>query len=825
MTMAAIEIKMLLMMTLARELNHATRMLVQSPGFAAIAVLTLALGIGANTVLFSVVNGVLLSPLPYPHSNQLVVISEKRPGVEQSPPEYLNFLDWRRDTQTFSSMAIYRNHDYNVTGTAEAQRLSGYMISADFFPMLCVNPVLGRIFRPDDDLLSAAPVAILGGGFWNREFGSSPDVVGKTLVLNGTSYLIIGVIPSSFTFYGHDRDVYTPIGQWNDPSFRDRRISVSAHVIGRLKPGVSLAQAKADMDLIAHHLADEFPVADKGAGISLVPLKEDIVGRVTPLLLVLLTAVGFLLLIACVNIANLLLARSISRSHEFAVRAALGAGQARIVGQLLTESVLLASLGGTLGLMFAFGATRIVLNTLPGTLPRAEDVSVDTRVLLFTIALTLVSTIMFGLAPALRASQVDLQEILKESGRSTSGARHRLRSIFVAAEVAMALVLLTGAGLMVRSLSALWHVNQGFNPSHAITFSVSMPSSSATTPAETRARLRQFEDKMRSIPGVEAVSVTLGSRPMIHDSSLPFWVEGRPKPASDNEMPGAMFYLVEAGFQQAMGITLQRGRFVTPFDNENAPIVIDIDDVFARTYFPGEDPIGKHVNLTQFNVQAEIIGVVGHVKQWGPGTDARAAIEAEFFYSFMQLPDKVMVLAAGGVAAVLRTGSDSSAVMKLVRQGVAEIDAREVIYGVQMMDEVVSGSLAARRISMIVLGTFAAVALVLSCVGIYGVISYVVGQRIHEIGLRMALGAQPSDVLRLVIGEGARMTLAGVGIGLTAAFGLTRLMASELFGIGAQDPLTFVGVAVLLTVVALLASYLPARRAVRVDPVIALRCE
>ena len=330
---------------------------------------------------------------------------------------------------------------------------------------------------------------------------------------------------------------------------------------------------------------------------------------------------------------------------------------------------------------------------------------------------------------------------------------------------------------------------------------------------------------MRSIPGVEAVSVTLGSRPMIHDSSLPFWVEGRPKPASDNEMPGAMFYLVEAGFQQAMGITLQRGRFVTPFDNENAPIVIDIDDVFGRTYFPGEDPIGKHVNLTQFNVQAEIIGVVGHVKQWGPGTDARAAIEAEFFYSFMQLPDKVMVLAAGGVAAVLRTGSDSSAVMKLVRQGVAEIDAREVIYGVQMMDEVVSGSLAARRISMIVLGTFAAVALVLSCVGIYGVISYVVGRRIHEIGLRMALGAQPSDVLRLVIGEGARMTLAGVGIGLTAAFGLTRLMASELFGISAQDPLTFVGVAVLLTVVALLASYLPARRAVRVDPVIALRCE
>jgi predicted permease len=811
------------MTTFARDLSHAIRMLLQLPSFAAIAVLTLALGIGANAVLFSVVNGVLLNPLAYPHSNQLVVISEKRPGVDHGPPEYLNFLDWQRDTRTFSSMAIYRNQDYNLTGVIQAQRLSGYMISADFFPTLGVHPVIGRIFRRDDDQVGAAPVAILGGGFWSRQFGSSPDVVGRSLVLDGTSYLIVGVIPSSFTFYGHDRDVYTPIGQWNDPSFRDRRISVSAHVIGRLMPGVSLRQAEADMDRIARHLAEEYPVADKGAGISLVPLKEDIVGRVTPLLLVLLAAVGFLLLIACANIANLLLAHGMSRSREFAIRAALGARQARIVGQLFTENVFLASFGGIMGLLFAFVAMRAVLKSLPGTLPRVEDVSVDGRVLLFTTTLTVVSAIIFGVAPALRASRVDLQEILKESGRGTSGPRHRLQRIFVAAEVAMALVLLTGAGLMLRSFSALWRVNQGFNPSHAITFSLSMPSSSATTSAETRARLRQFEDKMRSIPGVEAVSVTLGSRPMIHDSSLPFWIEGRPKPANDNDMPGAMFYLVEAGFEQAMGITLQRGRFITPFDNESAPVVIDIDDVFARTYFPEEDPIGKRVNLTQFNVRAEIVGVVGHVKQWGPGTDAKAAIEAEFFYPFMQLPDKIMALAAGGVAVVLRTQSDPSAVMKRVRQAVAETDSREVIYAVQTLDEVVSGSLAARRISMILLGVFAALALVLSSIGIYGVVSYVVGQRTHEIGLRMALGAQPGDVLRLVVRDGARMTLAGVGIGLAAAFGLTRLMASELFGVSAQDPLTFLGVGALLTVVALLACYVPARRAVRVDPVVALR--
>src|SRR5579875_654188 len=778
------------MTALAKDLSHTIRIFRQSPAFVSIAVLTLALGIGANAVLFSVVNGVLLNPLPYPHSNELIVVSEKRPGMDQSPPEYLNFLDWQLNTRTFSSMAIYRNQDYNLTRMSHAQRVSGYMISADFFPTLGVHPVIGRIFRKDDDQLASAPVVILGGGFWNRQFGSSPDVLGTSLVLNGTSYLIVGVIPSSFRFYGHDRDVYTPIGQWNDPSFRDRRISVSAHVIGRLAPGVSLGQAKADMDRVARRLAEEYPVADKGAGMSLVPLKEDIVGRVRPLLVVLLAAVGFLLLIACANIANLLLARSMGRSREFAIRAALGAGQGRIVRQLITENVLLAGLGGITGLLFASGAMRTLLHTLPGTLPRVEDVSVDGRVLLFTTILTLLSAIIFGLAPALRASRVDLQEILKESGRGSSGPRHRLQRVFVTAELAMALVLLTGAGLMLRSFSALWRVNQGFNPSHAITFSLSLPASSTTTPAETRARLRQFDDKMRAIPEVKAVSVTLGSRPMIHDSAVPFWIEGRPKPANDTDMPGSLFYLVEAGFEPAMGITLQRGRFINTFDSENAPVVIDIDDVFARTNFPGEDPIGKHVNLTQINVQAEIVGIVGHVKQWGPGADAKAAIEAEFFYPFMQIPPKLMAMAAGGVAVVLRIQGDPTAVMNQVRQVVAETDSREVIYAVQTMDEVVSESLAARRISMILLGVFAALALILACIGIYGVISYVVGQRTREIGLRMALEAQAADVMGMVLREGAHMTLAGVGIGLIAAFGLTRLMASQLFSVSAHDPLT-----------------------------------
>jgi predicted permease len=808
-----------------QDLQYAVRLVRKSPVFVATAVLTLALGIGANTTIFSVVNGVLLNPLAYPHSAQLVAVYGKTPGFDQGPVVYLNFLDWQHDTQSFSSMALYRNQNYNVTGTGEAERLSGYMISAGFFSTLGVRPVLGRSFLPADDVLGAEPVAILGGGLWGRKFGASPDVLGKSLIMNGTSYTIVGVIPASFTFYGNERDIYTPIGQWNDPSFLDRRISVSAHAIGRMKTGITLPQAKADMDVVARHLAAAFPVADKDTGITLVSMKDDIVGKVRPFLLVLLAAVAFLLLIACANVANLLLARSMGRSREFAVRAALGAGHARVMRQLLTESFLLAALSGTAGLLLAFSGARAVSRTLPGTLPRVEEISLDGRVLLFTLAISLLVAMVFGLAPAVRGARVNVIDVLKESGRGSTGGRHRLQGIFVAVEVAMALVLLIGAGLMLRSLSALWRVNPGFNPSHAITFSLSMPSSQATTSAETRARLRQFDNAMASIPGVQAVSVTLGSRPMIHDSSLPFWIVGQPKPANDNEMPQAMFYLVEAGFQQAMGMTLQRGRFVTAQDNEYAPLVIDIDDVFARTSFPHENPIGKHVHLEQFNVEAEIVGVVGHIKQWGLGADQKSAVESQFYYPFMQLPENLMRLAAGAVAVVLRTEGDPAAVMGPVRRAVTQLDRRDVIYGVQTMDDVLAGSFAARRVSMILLAVFAALALVLSCVGIYGVISYVVGQRTHEIGIRMALGAQRGDVLRLVLGEGVRMALVGVACGIAAALGLTRLMAEELFGVTAQDPLTFAVVAILLTLVALLACYLPARRAMRVDPVVALRYE
>src|SRR5258707_1958079 len=437
------------MNTLLQDLRYAIRMLFKSPAFAAISIFPLALGIGANTALFSVVNGVLLNPLAYPHSGQLIAVYGKPPGFDHAPIAYLNFLDWQRDTQTFSSMAIYRHQDYNFIGMDQAERLNGYMISADFFSTLGITPILGRTFGPDDDHPGAAPVVILGGGFWKRKFGSSLEIVGKLVVLNGTSYIVVGVIPPGFTFYGQDLDVYTPIGQWNDPSFRDRGVDLSAHAVARLKPGVTLSEAKADMDGIAQNLAAAYPEADKGVGITLVSMKEDIVGSVQPFLIVLLAAVGFLLLIACANVANLFLARALGRSREFAIRAALGASHVRVIRQLLTESILLAGLGGALGLLLAFWGAKAVLATFPGTLPRANEVSLDSRVLLFTLALSLFTGIVFGLAPALKVSRVDLQEILKESGRGLSGARHQLQGIFVAGEVAMALVLLVGAGRMV----------------------------------------------------------------------------------------------------------------------------------------------------------------------------------------------------------------------------------------------------------------------------------------------------------------------------------------------------------------------------------------
>ncbi len=810
---------------LLQDVRYAFRTLAKTPGFTAVAVCTLALGIGANTALFSVVNGVLLNPLPYPHASQLVALYEKNAGIAKAPISYLNFLDWQRNSKSFASMAIYRHQDYNLTGGARAERVNGLMVSADFLKTLSVHPTLGRDFNLSDDRLGAAPVVLLSDGFWHRHFGGDSAVIGKALDLDGADYTIAGILPPGFSFYETDRDIFVPIGQWDNPSFRDRLLDLSSHAVGRLRPEVTPSHASAEMDSIARDLAVAYPEADKGVGVTVTPMGEDLVGNVRSVLLMLLAAVGFLLLIACTNVASLLLARSMHRSGEFALRVAIGARRGRIVMQLLTESLIVAGLGGLSGILLAMFGTRVVLRALPAALPHSGNITIDARVLLFTLGVSLLGGIGFGLVPAFKSSRVNLQEVLRQNTRGAGGARHQLQGLLVAFELAMALVLLAGTGLMLRSLAALWRVNPGYDPDHVITFSISLPSNSKTTEAETRERLRQFDNSMRTIPGVEAVSVTLGSRPMIHDSEAPFWIKGQTKPTSNNDMPQSMFYLVEPGFQKAMGITLVRGRFVSDQDDENAPIVIDVDEAFARTYFPNQDPIGKHINLAGFDVEAEIVGVVGHIRQWGPGNDPKSAIEAQFFYPFMQLPPTLMRLAASGVAVVLRTHGDPVSIMGPVRDAVEVFNPGAVVYAEETMNEVIAKSLAARRFSMVLLFVFAGIALLLSCVGIYGVISYLVQERTREIGVRMALGAGRGDVFLLVLSQGAAMSLLGIVVGVFLALGLTRLIGGQLYGVTPYDPLTYCSAGLVLMVVALMSCYIPARRAAQVDPLVAIRYE
>src|SRR5580658_246192 len=816
------------METLLQDVKYALRMLAQNRSFTIVAVLTLALGIGANTALFSVANGVLLNPLPFPAPNQLVALYANRVSFQRASVSYPNFLDWQRDNRSFTSMAACRQDDFNLTGAGEAEQIRGERVSADFFAALGVKLTQGRFFTTDEDRIGGAPVALISAGLWARKFGASPNVVGQRITLNGTEYTIIGVVPANFHLrlsgFAENSDAYVPIGQWNDVIFHDRSAGLGMKVIGRLKPGVTVEQARGEMNSIANQLAAAYPEADKDSGITVMSLKQSMVGEIAPFLFVLLGAVGFVLLIACVNVANLVLARSTGRAREFAIRSALGASRGRVLRQLLTESTLIALAGGALGWLLALWGTQGILNLVSDTLPRAQEVRVDGRVLFFTLGISLLSAILCGLVPALRAARLDVQATLKEGGRGTSGARHRAQGVFVVAEMAMALVLLVGAGLMLRSLSRLWSVNPGFDPHQVLMFYVALPPSmDSATPAATRASLLQLHERLSSIPGVQSVSLLRGSLPMWDDSEDPFWIAGRPKPLSDNDKYWSIWSEVEPDYLKVMGIPLVRGRFFAPVDTESSPRVAVIDEEFARKYFPGEDPIGK-VFIDDYVDPATIVGVVGHVKQWG--LDDKLAMHAEFYLPFRQIPDKYMSRANRSTTLVLRTSVAPLALTESIRHEIQQMNSEEVMFSPATMDDIVyNRSILAQRFSMVLLGAFAAVALLLASVGIYGVVSYIVVQRTHEIGIRVALGAKQSDVMRWVLGAGARMALLGVGIGIAAALALTRLMTNLLYGISAADPITFVGVAALLTLVAFAACYIPARRAMRVAPMVALRHE
>ena len=814
---------------LAQDLRFGLRTLAKSPGFAAIAILTLALGIGANTALFSVVNGVLLNPLPYPEPEQLVSLAESKPNFDSGSISFPNFRDWRKDNRTFSMMGVSRSYSFSLTGRGEAEQVKTEFVSSDYLSLLGVKPVTGRLFAEGEDEIGASPIALISEGFWNRKFGGAPDVVGKGLTLDGRSFTIVGVVPASFklqVWSFRASDVYAPVGQWTNPLLPSRAAGLGFHGVGRLKPGVTIQQARADIKRVTSDLTAAYPDADTGIGATLMPLKEQIVGDVRPLLLVLLAAVGFVLLIACVNVANLLMARSTGRTREFAVRSALGAGRGRIVRQLLTESMLLALAGGGLGLLLAAWGTKVALQHLPEGLPRASEIGLDFRVLLFTMGIVLLCGILFGLAPALRISKPNLQDTLKEGGRGSGGGKHRAQGVFVVVEMAMALVLLIAAGLMIRSLSVLWGVNPGFDAHNVLSFGVALaPSSRDTSPDAVRAQLRELQSKLESAPGVKAASLSWGALPLSGDDEDLFYLEGQPKPASENEMNWAISYVVQEDYLKVMGIPLQRGRFLTAQDNERSAHVIVIDDFLARKFFGDQDPVGKRVILNSKG-GVEIVGVVGHVKQWGLDSDDKQSLRAQLYFPFMQLPDEAMKPSSwSGTGVVVRFEGDAQGVALAIRSALKRMNSDQVMYEVQTMEEIIADSLANRRVSMMVLGTFAALALALASIGIYGVISYLVGQRTHEIGIRMALGAEQSDVLGMVLREGMKMIVVGVAIGLLAAVGLTRLMASLLFGVSATDPLTFAGVAMILILVALAACYVPARRAVKVDPLIALRYE
>jgi len=817
------------MQTLWQDVRYALRTLAKNFGFTVVAIVTLALGIGANTALFSIVNGVLLNPLPYAHAEQLVAMYAKTVEFKTSSITYPNFLDWQRDNHSFTALAAFRSDTFNLTGEGEAEHLRGNMVTATFFPVLGVQPVAGRIFSEQEDQLGGTPTAVISEGLAKRKFGSAGSALGQSLSLNGKLYGVVGVIPASFHYENNNFDskaeVYVPIGQWTEPLFRDRSASMGMDAVGRLKPEVTLQQADTDMSSVAAHLAETYPEVDKNSGVTLISLKENLVGDIRPFLLVLLGAVGFVLLISCVNVANLLLARATGRTREFAIRTALGANRARIARQLLTESALLALAGGAFGILFASWGTSAAIKTLPDALPRAEEIHLDMRVLLFTLAVSLLSGLLFGLAPALKTSQVEISETLKEGGRGGSGSRHRTQSVFVAMEMALAVVLLAAAGLMIRSLTNLWTVDPGFDAQNVMRFSFATSQPLGTTPAAIRAAFRNLQTTIASVPGVQAASMSDGASPLEGDSEVPFWLGGEAKPAAESEMKSTLFYLTQADYLKVMKIPLKRGRFLTEADNEKAPKVMVIDEQFAKLYFKGQDPIGRRVNLDILNETAEVVGIVGHVKQWGLDSDARASIQAQSYLPLAQLPESLYSIFQNGAHVVVRLDAAPVATMDAIRHALTGVNSQMVIFGTQSMSDVISDSLAMTRFVMILLGVFASLALLLASIGIYGVISYVVGERTREIGIRMALGAEARNVLLMVLGQAGKMVMLGVAAGVLCALALTRLMSSMLFGVSPTDPLTLAGVAIVLTLVSLLACWIPARRATRVDPLVALRYE
>jgi putative ABC transport system permease protein len=794
------------------DVRYALRSLVRQPTFAAVAILTLVLGIGTNTAIFSVIKAVLLNQLPYQRPSQLVVVVEQNPDGNTDLVAPLTFADWRAQSRAIASMAAFRQLRYAFAGSAEPLNVPSVRATPNIFTMLGVNPILGRTFLAEEGVTGADRVAVLSRAFWQRHYAGSPAAIGRTIQLDAVPYTIVGVMPAEFDFPPSGNiDIWTPLSfDPNDAHGRSRKAR-SLNVVGRLADGVSSEQAQREMTVVASRLATTYPDSNTGWGARVIPAQEQLVTTVRPALLMISAAVGFLLLIVCANVANLILARLSSRRGEIAVRAALGAGRAQLVRQVLAESFVLSAIGGALGLVVAWAGVRFVHALPEGSLPRMQDVRLDGGVLLFALVVSVVVALVFGLVPAIQASRAGLRDTMQAFSGATSGGSGRLLSGLVVAEVALALMLLVGAGLMTRSFAQLMRVSPGFEPANLLALQIYLPQAKYKTGIDRTRFYMTAIRRIGALPGVRSAAgvSALPMYPVGIDFALPFTVDGQAAPATGEE-PRADIRTATPGYFETMKMTLLRGRFIDARDYQGAPGIIVINETMARRYFNGQDPIGKVVRNP--HGKGEVVGIVGDVKHYGLDGGPRA----ELFMPAWQSP-------LNGMALIVRTESDPKLFVDTIRREVLAVDAEQPIYAVSTMVDVVSRSVFLPRISMLLLGAFAVSALLLAVVGIYGVVSYSVTQRTRELGVRMALGADAPATLRLVLGKSMLLVAGGTVCGLLASFALTRAMAGLLYDVSPLDPIVFAAVSMLLATAGFVASLIPARRATRVDPMLALR--
>jgi putative ABC transport system permease protein len=809
--------------SLLQELRLSLRSLSRSPGFVVSAVLVLALAIGANTAVFSLIESTLLRPYPYPHSEQLLFIRESTKRFGDMSVSYPNYLDWRaQSSDLFRGMAVFRRDSFNLSGIGDPERLAGRMVGSDFFSILGVQPVIGRTFTEQDDRPGAARTVVISHSLWRRSFNSDPRVIGSTITLTSEPYTVIGVLPPGFRFLVAS-DVFVPVALWAD-KYKERDDHPGMSVLARLKPGVSISQALAGLNAVAARLEQEHPRTNAGARVIMKDMQTDQTEDFRAALLVLWGAVGLVLLIACANVANLMLARAAARAPELAIRSALGASRWRLARALLTESVLLALLGGIAGVLLATWGVEALLPLMPEILRRNAEIQVSGWSLAFTLALSVATGLAFGALPGLRASRPDLEAFLRDARSGDSIPRRRLRGALVVAEVSLSLMLLIGAGLLLRSYARLLHNDPGFEPRGMLAMQLSLPASRYRDGDS----LVRFEQELRrrvwALPGVRSVALTR-SAPFLDDNSMGgFWIEGRERPPP-GEGIGAFNYDATPGFLQTMGGRLLRGRDLTEQDDIRNPVVL-IDDVFASKVFPNEDPIGHRLafppELQKELKGPQIVGVYRHFTNGG--LDDPGPVRFGMILPYKLLAQFVPQWGTD-VFVLVRAEGDPQALAAAVRREVLALDGELPVFGVRSVESALEDTLAGRRFSLLLLGIFAATALLLAAVGVYGVMSYAVVQRTREIGIRMALGARQDDVLRLVVGGGARLAAIGIAIGLLLALGLSRVLSGMLYGVSAADPLTYGGIALLLAAVALVSSWLPARRAARVDPAVALRAD